>query len=127
MLALKDFFAKIDGISEDRGRNDKIKISNSKGEIVNIIQKDNICEIEKEESKKAVIFLEILSKLTKWKYNKSDWQWNNFKLYQFKKSSTNPSNRNFEEMIKNNPLSWAMTSGLAIEYTLEDKKNDLLK
>ncbi|MDD2753331.1 MAG: hypothetical protein PHT44_01870 [Candidatus Portnoybacteria bacterium] len=127
MLALKDFFTRIDEISDGRGRNDKIKISDSKGNPINIIKKDDVYEIDKEESKKAIIFLEILSKLTKWGYDKNDWQWNNLKLYRFNKSSIQPSNRNFEEMIKNNPLSWAMTSGLAIEYTLEDKKNALLK
>ncbi|HCX27680.1 MAG TPA: hypothetical protein DHI91_00890 [Candidatus Portnoybacteria bacterium] len=127
MLALKDFFVKIDEIGDGRSRNDKIKISDSKGEIVNLVEKDNICEINKEESKKADIFLEILSKLTTWKYKKNDWQWSDFKLYCFSKDNIKPSNRNFEEMIKNNPLSWAMTSGLAIEYTLEKQENNLLE
>ncbi len=126
MLALKDFFARIGGISEKRKGNDKIKISNSKGDPMNIIKKDIYYEIDKEEKQKAEKFLRILSELTKWEYNKNNWQWSNLKLYRFIKGNIKPNNRNFEAMIKNNPLSWAMTSGLAIKYTI-DEKNLLLK
>jgi len=44
------------------------------------------------------------------------------KLAQFHKQKGNivPSNKRFNELIEKNPLSWAMTSTLAIEYTLEE-------
>jgi len=126
MVALKDFFLKIGGISEKQLGNDKIKISNSKGETVNIKEKDNSFSIERKEKQKTESFLRILSGLTGWNYKTKNWQWSDFGLYNFSKSSVKPNNRNFEEMVKKNPITWAMTSGLAIEYTL-DEENILLK
>ncbi len=126
MLALKDFFARIGGISEKRKGNDKIKISDTKGEPVNLKINGRICELNEEEKKKAERFLKILSGLTGWNYKKENWQWTNLKIYQFSKSTIKPNNRNFEAMITKKPISWAMTSGLAIEYSTDDK-NILLK
>ena len=63
--------------------------------------------------------------MTTWKYSDQDWLcWENLHLYKFtkqdftsqKKTLTNVS---FLELFKQNPLSWAMTSGANIEYTLE--------
>ncbi len=126
MVELKDFFTRISNISENRNGNDKIKISNTKGEAINLKINDKICELAEEERKKSENFLEILAELTKWNYKKENWQWSNFKVYQFSKSVIKPNNKNFEMMIAKNPISWAMTSGLAIEYTI-DSKNILLK
>jgi len=126
MVALKDFFVKIGDISEKQIGNDKIKISNTKGEIINISKNGNFFNIEQKEKQKAESFLKILSELTGWNYKTKNWQWSDFKLYNFSKDSTKPNNKNFEEMIKKNPITWAMTSGLAIEYTL-DENNLLLK
>ncbi|MBU4284856.1 hypothetical protein KKI21_01385 [Patescibacteria group bacterium] len=122
MIALKDFFLEISDISENKKRNDKIKISNSKGEFVNIIKMKNYYSINDEEKQKSERFLKMLSKLTKWTYVSKNWQWSNFKTYKFTKENIVPNNRNFEFMIKKNPLSWAMTSGLAIEYTIDNRK-----
>ena len=126
MVALKDFFAQISDISKNRNGNDKVKISDTKGEPVNLKINGKICELTEEERKKSENFLEILAGLTKWNYKKENWQWSNFRLYNFSKNSIKPNNKNFEEMIKKNPITWAMTSGLAIEYTL-DEENILLK
>lgn len=126
MLALKDFFIRISEISDGRNGNDKIKISNTKGELVNLKISDGLCELSEEEKKKAERFLEILSALTGWNYKKQSWQWANFKIYHFSKYAIKPNNKNFEAMIAKKPISWAMTSGLAIEYTT-DEKNILLK
>ena len=126
MVALKDFFIRIGNISEKQIGNDKIKISNSKGEVINIREKNNAFDIKQEEKQKAESFLKILAELTGWNYKIRNWQWSNFKIYSFSKNSIKPNNKNFEGMIKKNPITWAMTSGLAIEYTL-DEKNILLK
>ncbi len=126
MAALRDFFIQISEISENKNGNDKIKISNTKGEPINLKIKGNVCELNEDEKKKSEKFLKILSGLTKWNYKKENWQWNNLRIYQFSKSAIKPDNRNFEMMVGKNPISWAMTSGLAIEYTTDDK-NILLK
>lgn len=126
MAALKEFFTQISEISENRNGNDKIKISNTKGELVNLKISGGTYELNEEEREKSEKFLEILSCLTRWNYKKENWQWNDLKIYQFSKSTIKPNNRNFEAMIAKKPISWAMTSGLAIEYTIDDK-NILLK
>jgi hypothetical protein len=41
-------------------------------------------------------------------------------VYKFKKGTIVPSNKRFNELVEKNPLSWAMTKGQAIEYTLEE-------
>jgi hypothetical protein len=126
MVALKDFFIEIGNISNRQSGNDKIKISNSRGELINIKKINGTFYIDQEEKKKAESFLGILARLTKWDYKTQNWQWSNFEVYQFNKNSIKPNNRNFEAMIRQNPITWAMTSGLSIEYTL-DPQNLLLK
>jgi len=126
MVALKDFFIQISKISENKNGNDKIKISNTKGEPVNLKISGKVYELNADEKKKSEKFLKILFRLTKWNYKKENWQWTGLKIYQFSKSAIKPNNKNFEAMITKEPISWAMTSGLAIEYTTDDK-NILLK
>jgi hypothetical protein len=122
ILSLADFFKQISEISEYKNRNDKITISNSKGEPINITKsRKSTFRLLPEEVRKAELFISILSSLTGWRYKESYWQWNDFNLKRFKKENVKPNNKNFEAMIKKNPLTWAMTSGLTIEYTLDPK------
>lgn len=126
MLALRDFFARLGDLSTKRSGNDKIKISNTKGELVNVIKKNSVFELAPEEKQKVEALIKILAELTGWDYKVRNWQWANFAAHIFSKHSIRPNNRNFEAMLKKNPITWAMTSGMAIEYTL-DPKNNLLK
>ncbi len=126
MVALSDFFVRISGLSAKKLGNDKIKISNTKGELVNVTKKSGAFELAPEERQKVEAFIKILADLTGWDYKIKNWQWADFKAYTFSKNSVKPNNRNFEAMIKKKPITWAMTSGLAIEYTL-DPQNKLLK
>ena len=122
MKALEEFFDRLAEVSEHRRGNDKIKISDSNGEEINLIKKENgIYDLEEKELNKITKFLNILADLTTWQYKKDQWQWSDYKLYKFKKKSIRPNNRDFESMIAMNPLSWAMTSSLGIEYTLDPK------
>ena len=127
MNALKEFFEKIQNITQDNKRgNDKIKISDTKGIPINIEEKNKTFSIIESEQLKGTSFISILSNLTGWQYKQSDWTWNNFQLKKFKKGIIRPNNRDFEILLKKNPISWAMTSGLAIEHTL-DPENIFLK
>lgn len=126
MTALRDFFERIKMIDGGKRGNGRIKISDSKGTPANIEEDNDIFSIIQSERNKAESFIKILSNLTSWKYKKSDWIWDNFQLKKFRKENIKPNNRNFELLIKKRPISWAMTSGQAIEYTL-DAKNILLK
>ncbi len=80
-----------------------------------------ISEAAKERIEK---FIEILSRLTGWKYNQSSWTWGNFRLYKFTKGDFTSknirlNNKTFEAFLLKKPLTWAMTNGQNIEYTLE--------
>jgi len=100
---------------------DKIKISNTSGEPINFVKSNNDSfSLEEEQKEHAKTFLDILGDLTGWKFLENNWIFNNFKIYKFKKESIKPSNQRFNEMVAKNPLSWAMISTLAIEYTLEE-------
>lgn len=127
MVALEDFFKQIKKINKNNKRgNDKIKISNTKGEPINIEKENGVFSIISDEKNKSQCFLKILSDLTGWEYKKANWSWDNFQLKKFCKNNIRPNNKNFEILMKQNPVSLAMTSGLAIEYTT-DPQNILLK
>ena len=127
MNALKDFFEKVQNITQNSKRgNDKIKISDTKGMPINIEKHNGMFSITAEEQFKGTSFISVLSDLTGWRYKQSSWIWNNFQLKKFEKGIIRPNNKNFESIIKKKPISWAMTSGLNIEYTL-DPKNIFLK
>jgi len=126
MSALKAFFKQVKNIYQNKKGNDKIKISDSKGTPKNLEEKRGVFSLALTEKDKAEGFIKILSNLTGWRYKETDWTWDNFQLKKFQKRAIRPNNKNFESMIKKRPISWAMTSGNAIEYT-QDLKNILLK
>ena len=76
--------------------------------------------------------MNILSDFTTWNYMEDYWLcWENMKFSQFTKGDFQKDKKtitiaNFIEFIKRNPLSWAMTSGTNIEYTLEEPDKLLL-
>jgi hypothetical protein len=120
MVALQEFFRRISNLGIKKRGNDKIKISDSAGQLVNLIGHDYFC-FNSDVKNKAINFLQILAALTSWSYKDQNWQWTDFKLKKFNKSVIRPNNKNFESLIHNKPLSWAMTSSLAIEYTLDNQ------
>jgi len=119
MISLKDFFDKLSNISKGKGRTDKLRISNSKGELINLTKKQETYTLDLDEKNKIERFLKVLSNLTDWDYKKDKWSWELFNIYKFHKGNIKPSNARYNNLIKKRPLSLAMTSGLAIEYTLE--------
>jgi len=83
-------------------------------------------KINDEAKDRAIRFIKILSKLTTWEFKETNWNWEKLNLYRFSKSDfkadkKNLNNTNYDEFIKKeNLLSWAMTSGINIEYTIEE-------
>lgn len=120
MIALKDFFARLKTINEGSRGGDKIKISNTFGEPINLEKRDETFSLSDNEREKISKFLDMLAELTGWEFIPKHWSFDNFIVYKFKKGTIKPSNQRFKELMEKNPLSWAMTSGLAIEYTLEE-------
>jgi hypothetical protein len=121
MIALKDFFAKLKTIEKgtDKLKADKIIISDKDGNPKNLIKNNNSFSIIDAQKNVTNNFISVLSELTEWKFKKEKWSFDNLSVYKFTKGTIKPNGRNFDELISKNPLSWAMTSTLAIEYTLE--------
>jgi hypothetical protein len=127
MQEMDRFFRERDKISQKNERGDRLRISNKDGTPANIeIIKEGYCRINMDAKNRIIDFMQILSNLTKWKYKDNDWEcWEGMKFYQFRKGDFTSDKKtitiqSFREFIEKKPLSWAMTSGTNIEYTLEE-------
>ncbi len=120
MLALKEFFAKIQEISGGSRGGDKIQISNKEGHSINMIQNSrNLFDLNERQVEIGTRFLNLLSELTGWGYLPDKWCFCDFIVYNFSKGQIVPNGRNFDALISQQPISWAMTAGNRIEYTIE--------
>ncbi len=127
MKEMNKFFRRRDAISVKNERGDRLRISNKDGTPANIENiKNGPCHISTGAKNRIAEFIKILSELTKWKYQDKDWLcWEGMKYYQFRKGDFKSDNKTitlqtYREFIEKKPLSWAMTSGTNIEYTLEE-------
>jgi hypothetical protein len=124
MKAMDEFFKRRDEISVIKERGDRLRISETDGLPTNIEKRNNFYKINSEAKERIEKFIKILSDLTCWKYNQNNWTWADLKLYKFTKgdlvgNKIRLNNKNFEELLSKKPLTWAMTNGQNIEYTLE--------
>ena len=119
MLALKDFFEKLKQINNNKRGGDKIVISDRNGELTNFEERNGSFYLIEEQKQTAIKFLTLLDNLTGWKFDESKWRFDNLSIYKFTKGEIKPNNKNFNELIVKNPLSWAMTATNRIEYTSE--------
>lgn len=117
-------------LEKNRSRTgDKLMISNSRGEPINIkLNCNNTCDITDEEQKRVKSFIELLSSLMGWNPVLNKWTFDNLKLRKFKKGtlggsiSNKPFNqKNYTEMVQGKCFSMAITSSLAIEYTIDEE------
>jgi hypothetical protein len=123
--AMDDFFRRRDTLNIRGERGDKFVISTSQSDFKNIeTDRPGTVRITSEAKEKLRGFIELLSDATHWEYDESHWAFSDLKKYQFTKGSFEAdqkrvNNSTFKYFIAQNPLSWAMTSGQNIEYTLE--------
>ena len=70
-------------------------------------------------------FMQMIGEATGWEFDPNDWLcWDELQFYQFSKSDFKANgwrltNANYERFLSMYPLSWAMTSGSNIEFTIE--------
>ena len=125
MLQMDNFFRRRDKISIKGERGDRLKISNTDSSAYNLCEdKNNLFRINSDAVRRLEQFFEILSKDTGWVYKKNKWNYKGLKKLQFTKSDFkskkwNVNKTNWNQMLELNPVSWAMTSGDNIEFTLE--------
>lgn len=108
---------------------DKLMISNSKGEPINIKKNSNDSyNIIDEEQERVKSFITFLANLMGWKANLNKWNFANFKLRKFSKGILGGSNSheafnqvNYKNIVEGKCFSMAITSGTAIEYTIDDQ------
>lgn len=125
MRAMDSFFRERDKITITKERGDRMRISDKDGRLVNIVKDNERYKIKDDAKDRITKFINLLSKLTEWEFTESNWNWNNFNLYTFTKrdfegDKKSVCNKNYDLFVLQNPLSWAMTSGNNIEYTLEE-------
>ncbi len=127
MKKMNDFFRLRDEISISKERGDRLKLSSKHGSPYNLISnKDGFCDINVDAKTRIERFLSMIGEMTTWNYNAAKWEcWDHLKLFKFTKhdfkgDKKRINNKTFEEFIQKNPLSWAMTSGNNIEYTIEE-------
>lgn len=127
MELMNTFFRARDEITEGKERGDRLKISSKDGSPYNIEGiDDGVVRINPNAVERVMRFMNILGEMTEWGFKKEDWLcWDGLKYYKFSKGDFKASgwkltNVNFEHFLTLHPLSWAMTSGDNIEFTLEE-------
>lgn len=125
MQAMDDFFRRRDEISISGERGDKLKISDTIGNPYNINSIGDAYEVDQGAVNRIEQFIEMLATLIGWGYNAESWTWTNLRLYEFTKGSFDQdglrlNGQNYQALIARSPLSWAMTSGQNLEYTIEE-------
>lgn len=109
------------------GRNkrtgDKLRISNPSGMPINLEKTGDHYKIYQIEKDRIILFIKNLARHVGWDYKDEDWEWNDLRLWKFTKgdfSMNSLNNRTYLELMQKNPFSLAMTSGMDIEYTIEE-------
>lgn len=125
IVAMDEFFRRRDTLSIPGERGDKFVISTPASGFKNIEPDGhNTVRITAQAKTKLKGFIQILSDATGWGFTEGDWSFNDLQKYEFSKDNFEAkkwriNNTTFDQFITQNPLSWAMTSGLNIEFTLE--------
>ena len=125
MLEMDKFFRKRDEISIPKERGDRLRISEKDGTPYNLERENGTYKLKNAAVERIIKFIKIMADFTKWDFKEANWLWNNFDLFKFTKgdfqgAKLRINGNNYKEMMDKNPLSWAMTSGQNIEYTLEE-------
>ena len=126
MKEMNAFFRERDKRNAPNQRGDRLRISQKDGEPCNISGiETGCCHIAQDAVDRICSFMTYVGELTGWPFNGGDWNcWGNMQFFKFTKGSFKNDKKtltitNFNDFIRSDPLSWAMTSGQDIEYTIE--------
>ncbi|MFA5061428.1 MAG: hypothetical protein WC494_03895 [Candidatus Pacearchaeota archaeon] len=125
MIEMDKFFRERDKINVPKERGDRLRISEKDGTPYNLEENGENYNLNKNAVDRIKKFVNTLSNFTKWDFKEDNWTWENFNLFRFTKGDFKGQKKringnNFNELMSKNPLSWAMTSGDNIEFTLEE-------
>lgn len=134
LLRTRDQFNAVGHFFEDSyipgGRNkrtgDKFRISNNKGEVINLEKDGETYKIHSEERNRMISFYSYIASEMGWSFDTNKWNFEKFNIFKFTKSNTsadgykNITNGNYSYIMENPLLlSLAITSGQGIEYTID--------
>lgn len=117
MNKLKDLFAEISAIGGGKRGGDKIKISDSRGNIANIDSRTH--QLKSTTKSQAEAFLRMLANKTGWTYTPAHWSWGPYQATRFRKGSVKPGKARYNALLAQNPISLAIISRNSIEYTID--------
>ncbi|TSC93117.1 MAG: Uncharacterized protein Athens101428_744, partial [Candidatus Berkelbacteria bacterium Athens1014_28] len=100
-------------------KKDKIPISDSNQTLVESSFNMTKNGFSAECKKQIFEYLNFLANKTGWKFNKNNWQFDDFSIYCFSKNSVKPGVTTYQKAINDNALSMAFTSSLGFDYTIE--------
>src|SRR3989338_2833539 len=118
MVELKGLFSKINVIGGGKRGGDKIKISDSRGNITNIDPRSH--QLRMGTNTQAEDFLRMLAGKTGWSFIPAHWSWGPYKITRFKKGSIKPGKARYGSLLAKNPISLAIISRNSIEYTIDE-------
>jgi hypothetical protein len=117
MNELKDLFAKVSVIGGGKRGGDKIKISDSRGNIANIDSQTHW--LKSATRTQAEAFLKTLASKSGWNFVPMNWSWGPYQTIRFRKGSIKPGKARYNALLAQNPISLAIISRNSIEYTLD--------
>lgn len=117
MNELKDLFAEISVIGGGKRGGDKIKISDSRGNIANIDSRTH--QLKSTTKTQAEALLRMLANKTGWAFTPAHWSWGPYQTTRFRKGSVKPGKARYNALLAQNPISLAIISRNSIEYTID--------
>ena len=115
MMMMQNFFDMLREICSPRQGSEKLKLVKVESD------GDSLYKIETEERDKTINLLKMLAKQTSWSFVEQNWSWRNLKRYEFDKQALEPTS-SFQKrnalLEEHAPLSYAITAGNRLEYTL---------
>ncbi|MBI4138002.1 MAG: hypothetical protein HY482_00180 [Candidatus Wildermuthbacteria bacterium] len=118
MVELKDLFTQISIIGGGQRGGDKIKISDSRGNIANIDSHTH--QLKSATNTQAETFLRMLADKTGWTFTPAHWSWGPYQTTRFRKGSVKPGKARYNALLAQDPISLAIISRNSIEYTMDE-------
>lgn len=126
MSLMDDFWEARDALSITGQRGDRIAITRRGGatEPQNlVVTHERLFNFDANATRRGEQFLQLLAQATGWAYDPSHWSWGLWRLAVFEKRMLeNLTIHKFRDLMASNPLSFAITAGRRIEYTIDSNE-----
>lgn len=107
MTVMRDFFRMLGDIAGPQRRADKLPLTTA-------------AAVSPAQRKQTEQFVRTMGEMTGWRYHPENWTWDGYESRVLAKGGITPTLGRFQELMAQNPLSWAIISRQSIEYTTDD-------